>query len=72
MSIGEGGADGLEGGLAVEAAGRDDGADVGVDLGAPDRAEAVRHLAEDHRGEQARLSRNLKPGANTLSPALPA
>ena len=54
---GEGACDGLMGGEAVEAAGADDVADQGMDVGPPGRAEAVRHLAEDHAGAQRALGR---------------
>src|ERR1700719_5314311 len=49
-------ADGAECAPAGEAAGGDHGAEVGVDLGAPFRAESVRHSAEDHRGPQRPLA----------------
>ena len=35
------------GGEAVEAPGADDGANQGVDIGAPERTEPVGHFAED-------------------------
>jgi hypothetical protein len=41
---------------ACEVAGGDNGAEVGVDLGPPFRAEPVRHSAEDHQGPQRPLA----------------
>src|SRR6202163_1433299 len=49
-------ADGGKCAPAGEAAGRDNGAEVGVDLGPPFRAKPVRHSAEDHRGWQRPLA----------------
>jgi hypothetical protein len=43
-------------GAAGEATGGDDGAEVGINLGAPFRAEPVRHSAEDHREPQRPLA----------------
>ena len=43
------------GGEAVEAPRTDDGADQGVDIGAPKRPETVRHLAEDDARAQRLL-----------------
>ena len=37
---------------SIEAGGADHGAGLGVDIGAPERAEAVGHLAEDDAGPQ--------------------
>ena len=50
------GSDRFEGRASGERGGGDDGSDVGVDLGAPGRAKAVGHLAEDHRGAQRPLA----------------
>ena len=49
-------ADGGQCGAAGEATGGDDGAEIGINLGAPFRAEPVRHSAEDHREPQRPLA----------------
>jgi hypothetical protein len=40
-------------GETMEASGADDGADQGVNVAAPDRAKAVRHLSEDDAGAES-------------------
>lgn len=51
----EGASDCLMGGEAVEAACADDRSDQGMDVGAPDRAEAVGDFAEDDAGSECPL-----------------
>jgi hypothetical protein len=48
----EGQADGLKDGEAASSGGLKDGSDIGVEFGAPLRAEAVGDLAEDHARAQ--------------------
>jgi hypothetical protein len=50
------GLDCLQGGVSVQAAGRDDGEGRGVEAGAPLGAEAAGDLAEDDAGAQRALS----------------
>ncbi len=52
----DGAADGGESRVSFDASGGDNGAEVGVDLGAPIGAEPVGHFSEDHGGSQRPLA----------------